>query len=231
MSLAITPDTLAPAAARLYEQWAHLDVDGEAEGYPWAVMAAVFAAPLEPLYALLHGDGVPWAAAFDPELMAEVLEPLDALGLLPDNFIVDMLAWLGQFAGVDSRSGLAAVGQRLRMRETAGARRGSVAAIIGAARQRLVGPDGTPDTATVYLTERVGGDPYSFAVATLASQTPDPAATERDIAEQVPAGRRNRWTYTVIEGGTWADAAATHATWADGPWATWAQARADPTAL
>lgn len=173
----VNPETLAPAAARLYAQFVHLEVDGAAEGYPWAVLAAALAAPLEPLYALLTYAERPWGAALDPDVMSEALEPLAAAGVLPVDFASAMLAWLGQFAGVTRRQDLAAAGERLRLRETSGYRRGTRPAIDGAARQRLVGPDGTPETATVFVTERIGGSPYVLAVATLASETPDAVPT------------------------------------------------------
>lgn len=230
MPAAATPETLAPAAARLYEQWAHLEVDGAEEGYPWATLAATLAAPLEPLYALLTAAELPWGVAFDPEALATALEPLEAAGVLPEGFARAMLAWVGQFAGVLDRRELDTTGATLRLRETSGSRRGTPGAIVGAARQRLVGSDGTPDTATVILTERIGGSPYVLGVATFADETPDPAGTERDIGEQMPAGRI--WTYAVVAGGTWGDLFATHTDWADvlATFPTWADVLADPSA-
>lgn len=181
MAYRYTPDTLSLAAQRLYGQWQHLEIDGEAEGWPWAVLAAACARPIDPLYDLLAGAEVPWAPLFDPELAAEVLQP---------EFATQLLAYLGQFAGLRQRTDLPALGQRLRLSETGNARRGSPSAIVAAARQRAIGPDGTPDTATVILLERVGGDPYHFAVTMYEGEVPDPDGTRRDIEAETPAGRR-----------------------------------------
>lgn len=211
MAWAITPQTLSRAARRLYAQWEQWEVDGEAEGYPWAVLAAACAAPIDGLYDLLASGKDPWAPAFDPELAAELLD---------DEHAVAMLVWLGQFVGVRDRAELTSAGHRLRLTETGGARRGSPAAIIGAARQRAVGPDGTPDTASVFLVERVGGDPYHFAVTMRTSEVPDPAATIRDIEAQTPAGRRGtdpetRFDFNLTTGGDFFTLAASWATFDD----------------
>lgn len=192
----VTPDTLRPAARRLYGQWEHLEIDGEAEGYPLATLAAALTAPLEVLYALVALAEVPWAPAFDPELAADLLPEADAVGLL---------GWLGQFAGVTAKRDLPAAGQRLRLLETGRAKIGSPDAIIGAARQRAIGPDGTPASAMVLLVERVGGDPYHFAVTMREGEVPDPAATRRDIDEVTPAGRYgepgSRFDFNLVTGG------------------------------
>ncbi len=175
-----TPETLSRAASRLYAQFAHLEVDGESEGRPIAVLCAASCRPIDDLFDLLVAAEDPWAPAFDPVLAAEVLEPEFAAALLP---------WLGQFAGVRDRAGLPAAGQRLHIMETNHAKVGTPGAIKAAARQRLVGPDGFPETATVILLERVGGDAYHFAVTVYASECPDPDATRRDIEAETPAGR------------------------------------------
>jgi hypothetical protein len=177
---AITPDTLSLAARRLYEQWSQWEVDGDAEGWPWAVMAAACAAPVDDLYDLLAGGPTPWAPAFDPELAAEVLRP---------EFLEALLPWVGQFVGVSHRAGLPPAGQRIRLLELSAKQVGSPGAIIAAARQRAVGPDGTPGSATVLLVERIGGDPYHFAVTMYEGEVPDPEATRRDIEAETPAGR------------------------------------------
>lgn len=229
MSWPITPETLRPAARRLYEQWEHLEVDGEAEGWPWAVLAAAFAAPYEDMYALLALTEVPWAPAFDPELGAEVLSP---------EFASAMVGWLGQFVGVRDRAELSGMGARVRLRETRSAKRGSPEAIIGAARQRAVGPDGTPESATVILLERVGGDPYHFAVTMYASEVPDPEGTRRDIEAETPAGRRgtdpaHRFDFNLITGGDFNTLSASFATFDDvaAEFATFDELAANPSGL
>lgn len=193
----VHPDNLSLAARRLYEQWKHLEVDGEAEGWPWATLAAACARPIDDLYDLLAGAQHPWAPAFDPQLALETLRA---------GFAEALVAWLGQFAGVPNREDLPPAGQRWRLTETAGARRGSAEAIIAAAQQRAIGPDGTPGSARVLLVERISGDPYHFAITMTASEVPDPAATRRDIAEQTPAGRRGtnpaeRFDFNLTAGG------------------------------
>ena len=206
-----TPTTLSRAASRLYAQFSHLEVDGESEGWPIAVLCAATTRPIDDLYDLLTAVEDPWAPAFDPELAAEVLEPEFAAALLP---------WLGQFAGVRNREGLPPAGQRLHLQETQHAKTGAPGAIVAAARGRLVGPDGTPQTATVILLERVGGDPYHFAVTVYASECPDPDATRRDIEAETPAGRfgtepETLFDFNVVTGGTWDDLSAFYATWDD----------------
>jgi hypothetical protein len=227
--LAITPDTLSRAASRLYAQWSQYEVDGEAEGWPWAVLAAACAAPVDDLYDLLAGGETPWAPAFDPELAAEVLSA---------DFAAAVLGWVAQFIGVRRRDELPAAGQRLRLMQTSGARRGSAAAIAGAARQRAIGPDGTPDTATVILLERVGDDPYHFAITMYASEVPDPAGTLRDIDEQTPAGRRganpaDRFDFNLVAGGDFSTLTGAFATFADvtAHFATFDAVTADPLGI
>lgn len=183
----ITPDTLAPAAARLYEQWAHLEVDGEAEGYPWATLAAALAAPLEPLYALLTAEDLPWGAALDPDALADALEPLEAAGVLPAGFRLAMLAWVGQFAGVLSVAGLDAEGALLRLQTSSGARRGRPATIIAAASEPLTGAK------TVRLLERVGS-PRHFTVVTRTAETPDVDAVIAAVRAAKPTGH----TFEVV---------------------------------
>lgn len=211
MAWSITPDTLSLAARRLYEQWEHLEVDGDAEGWPIAVLAAACAAPVDDLYDLLAGGPVPWAPAFDPELGAEVLRP---------EFATELAGWVGQFIGVPHRADLPPAGQRLRLLELSAKAVGAPAAIAGAARQRAIGPDGTPDTATVILLERVGGDAYHFAVTMYVGEVPDPAATIRDIEELTPAGRRGadpatRFDFNLITGGDFDTLAGAFATFND----------------
>lgn len=206
--MGITPENLSRAASRLYEQWRHLEVDGESEGWPIAVLAAAAARPIDPLYDLLTAAAHPWGPAFDPELAAEVLEP---------EFALALLGWVGQFAGVRNREDLPPLGQRIRIMETRAAQIGSPAAIVGAARQRAVGPDGTPESATVILVERIGGDPYHFAVTMYSSEVPDPAATRRDIEEVTPGGRRgtdpnDRFDFNLVTGGDFDTLAASFAT-------------------
>jgi hypothetical protein len=217
----VTPDTLSLAATRLWDQFKHLEPDDGT--YPWAAVCAALAAPVDPLYSLVAGGEVPWSPAFDPDEAAEVLPP---------EFALALAAWVGQFIGVDQPDELPIAGRVVRLRETSNARRGSVPWLKGIMRPYLIGPDGTPETATVYVTERVGGHHLRFAFATLEAETPNPDLVElalrRDFCD--PNGSRH-WTYTMITGGTYADLAATHADYADvaSDFATYDDLRADPS--
>jgi hypothetical protein len=216
-------DTLSLAARRLYEQVKQLETDTET--YPLAHVCAMLAAPIDPLYDILTAGDVPWSVAFDPEEAAE---------LLGEDRALEVVRWLGQFAGLTLSESQSLLEQRLTLTESQAAKRGTRGAIEAAVRASgLIGPDGTPQTATVYITERVGGSPYGLAVATLDSETPDPDAVERALDPEqggaIPAGRD--WTYTTLTGGTYADLAATHADYAEvqTDFATYADVRADPT--
>jgi hypothetical protein len=229
MAWAITPGTLRPAARRLYDQWEQWEVDGEAEGWPWAVLAAACAAPIEDLYALLAAGPTPWAPAFDPELGAEVLSA---------EFLERLMPWVGQFLGVTHRADLPPAGQRLRLLELGAKAVGSPGAIVAAARQRATGPDGTPDTATVILVERIGGEAYHFAVTMYASEVPDPAATVRDIEAETPAGRRGSdpetlFDFNLVTGGDFDTLTASFATFADvtAAFATFDELTANPLGI
>lgn len=92
------------------------------------------------------------------------------------------LGWVAQFAGVRLRRGLTDTQQRLRILETSGQRRGTVAAIEGAAAQLLTGDR------RVDLTERHDDDPYRVLVITYQAQTPDPDAVADALAAEKPAG-------------------------------------------
>lgn len=94
---------------------------------------------------------------------------------------IEWLGWLGQFAGVRLRYGLTDLAQRARVKSTDGMKRGTPAAIVGAAQQTLTAPK------TVYLVER-HGSAYRLTVTTVATQTPSPARVIEDIMEQKPGG-------------------------------------------
>jgi hypothetical protein len=98
-----------------------------------------------------------------------------------DRAPADWLGWLAQFVGVRLRAGLTLGEQRDRIKSTDGFRRGTPSAIIGAAQQFLTGDK------QVFLIER-HGSAWALTVATLASETPDPAKVEYAVREQKPAG-------------------------------------------
>nr|WP_276611858.1 glycosyl hydrolase family 8 [Kineococcus vitellinus] len=99
-----------------------------------------------------------------------------------DRSPLGVLAWLGQFVGVEPAAGsITEEGQRLRLREASGFQRGTPAAIRGAARQSLTGRK------RVQLFER-DGSAYRIRVVVFASETPDPDLTRRLVMAAKPAG-------------------------------------------
>lgn len=147
----------------------------------------------------------------------------------PDTCPAAFLPFLGQFVGVEMLPGLTEAQQRLRIKQTDGAKRGTPGAIVGAARQFLDDGSGSGENATVYLNERVSGNAYQLRVATLTSETPDPDAVVRALLEQKPGGIK--LFADVVAGGDWATLLATHTDWADvaATFATWDDVRADPS--
>lgn len=208
--------TLTFTGQRLYDQLAPLATEDATYGWALAHFCAAFAAQLDEVADLSRDqdDGtIGWASLFDL-----------------DNVPAKFLPWLGLFVGVTMPGSLTAAAQRLRIRQTDGFRRGTPDAIQGAARQTLIGPDGTPDTATVFLEERIGGDAYHLTVATLTSETPDSAATQAAILAQKPAGLV--LTYSTVTGGDFLTLRDTHTDFADvkATFATFADVRSNPSA-
>lgn len=181
--------TLTAIGARLYAALAPLAREDAAHGYALAQFMGAAALPLD-LPARLALD--------DPDTDATGWSILWDLDRVPTGF----LPWVGQFVGVNVPGYLDAEAQRLRVRETDGFRRGSPGAIIGAARQTLTG------TGTVYLTER-HGSAYRLTVATLTSETPDPAWTLREVEAQTPGGIVV--AHELVDGGDFQTLRDTHA--------------------
>ena len=126
-------------------------------------------------------DGEPgWAILFDP-----------------DRAPAYALDFTAQMVGVRLLFGLDEESQRLRIKETAGQKRGTPAAIRGAMRQKLTG------TRTTQIFERYQGDAYALRVRTFAAETPDSAAVLTAVLEQKPAGIV--LTYDVSDGQTVAE--------------------------
>lgn len=191
--------------------WAR--ADGEDTG--WALLhycEAIAGRLLQPLEDIIRDqDGAPgWSQILDVDRAPE-----------------EWLPWLGQLVGVRMPDGLPAAQWRSRVKATDGFRRGSPEAIRAAARQHLIGPDGTGDSATVYLVER-NGHPYRLAVVTLTPETPDPAKMQAAVKEQKPAGLTI--TFATVTGNTYAairDAFATY-TLANADYATYTAMRDNP---
>jgi hypothetical protein len=142
----------------------------------------------------------------------------------------EALPWLAQFVGVRVPSNLTPDQQRAYIASTAGFRRGTLAALRGAAAATLTG------ARTVHITER-SGDPahkpeyaYYLDVTTYDSQTPNAAATQAALLSQKPGGLVLR--YASVPGQTWAQLKASGRTWAQvkSDYPTWDDVRADQPA-
>lgn len=117
-------------------------------------------------------------------------EPGWSVILDADRAPVAWLPWLAQFAGVRMIPGLTEDAMRLRIKSTDGFKRGTRKAIEAAARQFLIGPDGTPDSATVDVIER-HGSAYRFTVTVHEAEVPPGVTAEQIFAavkEQKPGG-------------------------------------------
>jgi hypothetical protein len=121
-----------------------------------------------------------------------------------DRAPADALPWLAQFVGVDVATDLDEASQRLRIRETSGFRRGTLAAIEGAARQYLTG------SRTVQVQER-DTSPYHLKVTTFQTETPVPDRTAEALQAQKPAGLVLQ--YVVSTGATYDELKATGLTY------------------
>lgn len=154
--------------------WAR--ADGEDTGWALLNLCEGFIGQMQPILAIVEDDdaGNPgWSAVMDA-----------------DRAPADWLPWLAQFVGVRLIAGLTEEAMRLRIKSTDGFKRGTPDAIRAAARQFLIGPDGTPDTATVDLIER-HGSAYRITVTVHESEVPpgtDISQVYAAVLEQKPAG-------------------------------------------
>lgn len=198
---------LTHTGQQLYGSLAPLATEDARHGYALAHFLQALAIPFDEAADLSRDreDGtIGWGILFDVDRV-------------PAKF----LPYVGQFVGIDVPEHLDDAAKRIRVRETGNRNRGSAAAIIGAARQRLTG------TRTVYLMER-HGSPWRFTVATRTSETPNPALVAADVAAQKPAGMK--FVHELITGGDYVTLRATHATYDELPgiFATYDELRADP---
>jgi hypothetical protein len=147
----------------------------------------------------------------------------------PANEPAEWLSVTEMFTGTKPLPSVDEAGRRLRIVQTDGRYRGTPDAIKGAARQFLIGPDGTPGSATVYFIKRQGGVATTYAVTTLASETPNTALVTAALEEQRPAGFTS--VFSTIAGGNFATLKATHTDFADvkAQFSTFADVRADPS--
>jgi len=135
----------------------------------------------------------------------------------------EALPWLAQFAGVRVLPGSSPADMRARIASTDGFKRGTRAAMVGAAAATLTGAK------TVLFVERSGDTAvkpeyaYYIDVTTYASQTPDPTATLNALLAQKPGGLVLRyqttpgqtWGQLKSSGKTWAQVTAAYPTWDD----------------
>lgn len=187
---------VAAAAEELYEALEPAFTDGDEDrGWPTLLLCAALTSGVpDQLHGYLtdNDDGtLGWAILLDP-----------------DNAPAEVLPYLAQFVGVVLAPEMTVEQQRAAIKAPEGFGRGRPLAIEAVARRRLTGSQ------TVLHDERYEDEAWRMRIRTLASETPDPAATEADIRrEQKPIGIV--LTYAAITTWDWADLQAAHATWAD----------------
>ena len=162
------PAGLSPEsfAERLYLSLAPLALSDDQNGWSLLILINAIGQMFQELDVYMRDgpDGPGWSALMDVNRC-----PPEALG------------WLGQFVGVRLLPDTTTDEQRERIKSTDGFRRGTPEAIRAAAQATLTG------TQTVVITER-DGDPYVLTVTTLATETPNVAATRTAALSQKPAG-------------------------------------------
>lgn len=155
------------------------------------------------------------------DLIHEIVSDTDAgpgwqILLDPTRCPAVCLPFLAQFVGVRLKPEMSEAQKRAAIADPEGFEVGSPAAIVSVAKRRLTGIQ------TVLLVERYTGLAYRMKIVTIESETPDPAATLRDILEeQKPMGIRlffnasPDWSWTELgeEKATWAKVQADFDTW------------------
>lgn len=181
---------VSEAAERLYADLGPWREGDDARGYPLLSFCEALVGGLQDIESIIRDtdDGPGWSAIMDP-----------------DRAPVEYLGWLGQFIGVRTLVGLDEASQRLRLKEASGMRRGTVAALEGAARQWLTG------SRQVIIIER-DGSPYRLTVRTYIAETPDQARVVAALQAEKPAGLV--LTYQAVSGATYAQLSAYRATYA-----------------
>lgn len=183
MSPAAPPFELDSFAALLYDALAPLAAWDEGAGWALAHYCAAIGAMFQPVEDIARDtpDGSGWSAVLDLERS-------------PDSW----LPWLAQFVGVTTIPGSTPAATRQRIASTDGFRRGTPAALEGAAAATLTG------NKIVIFRERdqsAADPPYALEVVTLTGETPNPAATQAAILAQKPGGIV--LTYRTAEGEDW----------------------------
>jgi len=184
------------------------EFDQEA-GWPLIALCRAIAAPLNPIVDLTRDDPdnnhPGWGQALMPTIAPEW-----------------MLDWLGQLVGLRFPPDATVAEKRAGM-DRRHLLRGTPAATVAAAQATLTG------TRTVHMVERVGGDAAHYSVTTIASETPDPAATEAAVRATKHWGLR--LTYSTVPGGDWDTLIGAHADWDSvvSTFTDWADVIADPS--
>ncbi|HWK25655.1 MAG TPA: hypothetical protein VNS09_03785, partial [Solirubrobacter sp.] len=157
-------------------------------------------------------------------------DPLDGWGILFDvdnpRLSREALRWLGQWVGEAIPVGASRDAARAQIHAQPNKQRGTLQAIIDAARDTLVGPR------SVIVRER---DPaacpsepaYGLTVITYTGQTPDPSATEAAINAVLPAGIV--LNYLTLDGQDWQSVHDNFEDWSevDESYASWQSVRDD----
>lgn len=187
-----------------------LDTDADND-YAMAKLCAARAAMWDDLVDLVMDDETTGAQGW-----AKLLDPFACPA--------DCLPWLAVWEGVEIPPGLAEAEVRSLIDEAPAQKRGTPWSMEAVARRYTTG------TKTVYTVERVGGDPSLMRIATLSSETPDPALMfEAVVKYQKPAGIK--LLVVQIAGGDFATLRDAHTDFADvaAQFATFEDARADPS--
>jgi hypothetical protein len=197
---------LSPLGERLRERTAPLAPNDADYGYAHAHLCEGMMLPMQQVALLVDPPDPyqPWETLFDPDLCPAFALP-----------------WLGQVVGVRVSRQMSEADQRAMIKGLGGSKVGSPPR-IRAAVELTVEPD-ADGLKHIYFRERDGGDAYALEVVTDANHTPDPAATERAVIAQLPAGIILRvrtvvgWDYQAMtaRGGTYAEQTADFTTYAN----------------
>lgn len=156
------------AAERYYGRLEPVAYDDPDSGGIVQKLAAVFMAPRE-VFEFIYGTDTydPWGQLLDP-----------------DTCPSELLDWLAVFAGVDlPPSALTDDEKRYRIKQAAGRYRCTPRAVVEELQLVLTG------TKTVYVGfHSQAPREWNYAVATIASETPDAAAVDRAVQAQKPVG-------------------------------------------
>lgn len=161
-----------PAVPTVSETWntelAVSQPGDEARGWPFLIFLGGLGAAFGEVHDLVRDTdaGPGWSALLDPARCPAWALP-----------------WLAQFAGVKLTPGLSEAEQREQITSPPAFNRGTLDATVAAAQRRLTGGR------RVMFIER-DGSAWRDLLVTYAAETPDPAATLRDVLAQEVVGRK-----------------------------------------